>query len=69
MGKRTAGDFSEQEYAQLAEVSLNVYWARSLFHAALEVIKQKYPGMAVTEQDKLARFVSAIARAKVRRGR
>lgn len=69
MAKRTASDFSEQEYAQLADVALNVYWARSLFHAAFEVIGQKYPGMDIVEQEKLARFVAASARAKVRRGR
>lgn len=66
MAKQTAGDFTEDEYDQLAELALKVYWAHSWFHAALAVIKQKYPGMEVMEQEKLARFVAARARAKLR---
>ncbi|HEV8190334.1 MAG TPA: hypothetical protein VGP82_02460 [Ktedonobacterales bacterium] len=69
MAKRTADDFTEAEYGQLAEVARGVYWARSLFHAALDVVHQNYPTMDVAEQERLARRVAALARAQMHRER
>lgn len=62
MAKRTAADFTQREYGQLAELARGVYWAPSRFHGALDVIKQKYPTLEVTEQEQLARPVRAVAR-------
>jgi hypothetical protein len=69
MAKHTANDFTQDEYGQLAELARGVYWARSLFHGALEVVQQRYPKMVFLEQERLARRVAAITRAQLRQGR
>lgn len=67
MTKHTTNDFSEDETRQLGELARGVYWARSPFHAALDVIAQKYPTLDVAEQERLARRVSALMRAASKR--
>lgn len=62
MAKHTAKDFSENEARQAAELAFGVYWARSHFHAALDVITQKCPQLDVAEQERLARRVAAVMR-------
>lgn len=69
MAKHTADDFTQDEYGQLVELARGVYWTRSLFHSALDVIQQRYPQMDLLEQERLARRVAAIARAQLRSGR
>jgi hypothetical protein len=68
MAKRSAAHITESEYGELAEVALGVYWARSLFHAALDVIAQTYLHLDAIEQERLARCVAAAARARMRQG-
>jgi hypothetical protein len=68
MVKTTAEDFSEHERGRLAELARGVYWARSLFHAARDVIAQQYPQLEAAEQERLARRVAAVARLQLRRG-
>ncbi len=67
MAKHIANDFSEDDCRQLAEQARGVYWARSLYHAAQDLIAQRYPRMEAAETERLARRVAAVAHAQLRR--